>query len=92
MRLLPPVHAQPHVLRVTRLSLWRVAQIPGGGLQDSLVIKGMVLRRDAEGSIKRVADAKVAVFAQGVDTVGTETKVRAVGPRARGANDAQGLP
>jgi hypothetical protein len=35
-----------------------------------------VLKRDAEGTVKRVENAKVAVFAQGVDTTSTETKVR----------------
>lgn len=36
---------------------------------------GQVLKRDAEGTVKRVENAKVAVFAQGVDTTSTETKV-----------------
>ena len=53
----------------------RVVKIPGGGIHDSSVVRGMVLKRDAEGTIKRVTDAKVAVFAQGIDTAGTETKV-----------------
>jgi T-complex protein 1 subunit theta len=35
----------------------------------------MVLKRGVEGSVSRVVDAKVAVFAQGVDTSSTETKV-----------------
>lgn len=48
----------------------------GGGLHDSHVVKGMVLKRGVEGSISSVTDAKVAVFAQGVDTASTETKVR----------------
>jgi hypothetical protein len=34
------------------------------GLPDSRVVKGMVLRRDTEGTIKLVQDAKVAVYAQ----------------------------
>lgn len=34
------------------------------GLPDSSVVKGMVLRRDTEGTVKSVKDAKVAVFAQ----------------------------
>ena len=54
----------------------RVVKIPGGGIHDSSVVRGMVLKRDAEGTVKRVADGKVAVFAQGIDTAGTETKVR----------------
>ncbi|KAI8470953.1 MAG: chaperonin complex component [Monoraphidium minutum] len=52
----------------------RIVKLMGGGLPDSKVVKGMVLRRDAEGSVKEVADGKVVVYAQGVDTSGTETK------------------
>lgn len=48
----------------------------GGGVHDSHVVKGMVLKRGVEGSISSATDAKVAVFAQGVDTASTETKVR----------------
>ena len=46
----------------------------GGGIHDSHVVKGMVLKRGVEGTVTRVQDAKVAVFAQGVDTSSTETK------------------
>ncbi len=35
----------------------------------------MVIKRSTEGAIQDVTDAKVAVFAQGVDTASTETKV-----------------
>jgi T-complex protein 1 subunit theta len=34
----------------------------------------MVLKRVVEGSITKVTDCKVAVYAQGFDTSGTETK------------------
>ncbi len=40
------------------------------------VVKGVVIKRSTEGAIQDVTDAKVAVFAQGVDTASTETKVR----------------
>ena len=53
----------------------RVAKIPGGGVQDSQLIQGMLIKRDAEGTLRQTTDAKVAVFAQGIDTSGTETKV-----------------
>ena len=53
-----------------------MVKIPGGGIHDSSVVRGMVLKRDAEGTVKRVTDGKVAVFAQGIDTAGTETKAR----------------
>ena len=55
-----------------------MVKIPGGGIHDSSVVRGMVLKRDAEGTVKRVTDGKVAVFAQGIDTAGTETKARAL--------------
>jgi T-complex protein 1 subunit theta len=53
----------------------RVVKIPGGALPGSSVVKGMVLRRDTEGTVKSAEAAKVAVFAQGIDTAGTDTKV-----------------
>ncbi|GLT76152.1 hypothetical protein SLA2020_478280 [Shorea laevis] len=52
----------------------RVAKLLGGGLHNSTVVRGMVLKNDAVGSIKRMEKAKVAVFASGVDTSATETK------------------
>lgn len=52
----------------------RVAKLVGGGLHNSSVVRGMVLKNDAVGSIKKVEKAKVAVFAGGVDTAATETK------------------
>ncbi|GAB2268787.1 T-complex protein 1 subunit theta [Dionaea muscipula] len=52
----------------------RVAKLLGGGLHNSTVVCGMVLKNDAVGSIKRVEKAKVVVFASGVDTTATETK------------------
>lgn len=52
----------------------RVAKLLGGGLHNSTVVRGMVLKSDAVGSIKQVEKAKVAVFAGGVDTSATETK------------------
>ncbi|XP_010054536.2 T-complex protein 1 subunit theta [Eucalyptus grandis] len=52
----------------------RVAKLLGGGLHDSTVLQGMVLKGDTLGSIKRMEKAKVAVFAGGVDTSATDTK------------------
>jgi hypothetical protein len=37
----------------------RVAKLLGGGLHNSCVVRGMVLKNDAVGSIKRVEKAKV---------------------------------
>lgn len=52
----------------------RVAKIVGGGLHNCTIVRGMVLKHDTVGSIKRMEKAKVAVFAGGVDTSATETK------------------
>ncbi|KAM3690516.1 hypothetical protein ACB098_09G130100 [Castanea mollissima] len=52
----------------------RVAKLLGGGLRNSTVVRGMVLKSDAVGSIKYIEKAKVAVFAGGVDSSATETK------------------
>eukprot|EP00899_Mesostigma_viride_P002925 jgi/Mesvir1/12633/Mv14593-RA.1 len=52
----------------------RMAKVVAGNLNQSLVVKGLVLTRDAEGTIKHVSKAKVAVFASGFDTSDTETK------------------
>lgn len=60
----------------------RVVKILGGGAHDSKVVKGVVIKRSTEGSINDVSDAKVAVFAQGVDTASTETKARGPSPIA----------
>ncbi|XP_050238221.1 T-complex protein 1 subunit theta [Mercurialis annua] len=52
----------------------RVAKLVGGGLRNCSVVRGMVLKSDAAGSIKHMEKAKVAVFVGGVDTSATETK------------------
>lgn len=52
----------------------RVAKLLGGGIHDCCVVRGMVLKSDAVGTIKHVKKAKVAVFGAGVDTSATETK------------------
>nr|KYP76642.1 T-complex protein 1 subunit theta [Cajanus cajan] len=52
----------------------RVAKLLGGGLHNSTVVRGMVLKSDVIGTIKQAEKAKVVVFAGGVDTSATETK------------------
>ena len=46
----------------------------GASLADSCVVKGMVIKRNVEGSVTRKDACKVAVYTQGFDTAGTETK------------------
>ncbi|XP_049850435.1 T-complex protein 1 subunit theta-like [Schistocerca gregaria] len=52
----------------------RTVKILGGAVTDMLSIKGIVFPRDSEGTIKRVRNAKVAVFANGLDQGKPETK------------------
>ncbi|MQL74728.1 hypothetical protein Taro_007127 [Colocasia esculenta] len=52
----------------------RVAKLIGGGIHDCSIVRGMVLKHDSVGSIKKMEKAKIAVFAGGVDTSATETK------------------
>lgn len=40
----------------------RVAKIVGGSIYDSHVVQGMVVKRDAEGTIKRAEKAKVTAL------------------------------
>ena len=56
----------------------RVCKIPGSGVHDCRIVRGVVIKRDTEGVVKNVKDAKVAVFVQGVDTSSTETKVMVI--------------
>jgi len=46
----------------------------GGGVLDTQVIKGHVLTRDTEGTIKHVTNAKIAVFNGGLEMVKPENK------------------
>jgi len=52
----------------------RVAKIIGSGVLSSQAVKGMVFRREVEGTIRLVKDAKIAVYTCPVDTMQTETK------------------
>ncbi|KAI1611435.1 T-complex protein 1 theta subunit [Exophiala viscosa] len=52
----------------------RVVKIMGGDLSSSKVVKGMVLGREPDGTVKRAKNAKVGVFSCPIDTSQTETK------------------
>lgn len=52
----------------------RICKIMGGNLYDSTVIKGMVIQRNTEGSVKKALGAKVAVFGCGIEISSTEAK------------------
>jgi len=52
----------------------RVEKLVGGGVSDVRVVKGMVVMRDAEGTVKHLKKAKVAVFGGGLDFGKPESK------------------
>ncbi|CAI4222166.1 unnamed protein product [Auanema sp. JU1783] len=52
----------------------RICKILGSGVSKSQVMNGMVFKRGAEGEIKSVNDARVAVFTCPFDLTQTETK------------------
>ena len=53
----------------------RICKIIGSGVSQSQVMNGMVFKRGAEGEIKKVENARVAVFTCPFDLTQTETKV-----------------
>ena len=52
----------------------RVVKIPGSGANSSQLVRGVVIKREPEGTVRSAKKAKVAVFAQGIDSATTETK------------------
>lgn len=52
----------------------RVSKLVGGSVQSSKVIKGVVVERDSHGTLKRIENAKIAVFAMSVEATNTEAK------------------
>ncbi|XP_046849515.1 T-complex protein 1 subunit theta-like [Xenia sp. Carnegie-2017] len=52
----------------------RVVKILGSGVSSSHVVQGMVFKREVEGNIGKVENAKIAVFSCPLDSMGTETK------------------
>ncbi|XP_064404674.1 T-complex protein 1 subunit theta-like [Halichondria panicea] len=52
----------------------RIAKIIGAGVLRSKVMKGMVFRREVEGTLNRMTNAKVAVYTCPFDSMATETK------------------
>ncbi|OXU23343.1 T-complex protein 1 subunit theta [Nasonia vitripennis] len=52
----------------------RVCKILGSGLHSSQVVQGMVFKRQVEGELTKVLNAKIAVYTCAVDITQTETK------------------
>jgi len=52
----------------------RVCKILGSGILNSTVLKGLVLKREVEGTIGRQTKAKIALYSCPIDIATTETK------------------
>lgn len=52
----------------------RVCKVPGGSLSQSSVVRGFALGRPAEGAVRSVENAKIAIFSGRVDVAEMETK------------------
>ena len=52
----------------------RVAKLDGGSITASRMVRGFVIARPTEGTIKHLKNAKVAVYSCAVDVPATETK------------------
>ncbi|XP_020620101.1 T-complex protein 1 subunit theta-like [Orbicella faveolata] len=52
----------------------RVAKILGSGIHSSEVVSGMVFKREVEGDVKALRDAKIVAFSCPLDSMNTETK------------------
>ena len=55
--------------KVMKVDNVRVAKLIGATLQDSSVVQGVVITRNSLGSVKKVAKAKIAVYAQAVEVL-----------------------
>lgn len=52
----------------------RIAKCRGGSIQQSTVVKGMLILRDTEGVVKQVKNAKIIVFGCGFEASQSEAK------------------
>lgn len=52
----------------------RVCKILGAGLNSSDIVQGMVFKRDVEGDINSIDNAKIAIYSCAIDVMQTETK------------------
>ena len=67
---MPPAPKKPSL----NVDSVRVCKLQGGTIGDSVVMKGIVVSRNTEGTVKRAEKAKVAVFGCGIEASATETK------------------
>lgn len=68
VKVMPPVPSKFEVDNV------RVTKVQGGNVNKSFVVDGMAIARSSSGVVKQKEKAKVAVYAQGIEALATETK------------------
>lgn len=67
---LPPNVKRPRL----NIDSVRIAKLKGGSVDQSSIVKGMVILRDSEGLVKRAENAKIIVFGCGLEASSTEAK------------------
>lgn len=55
-----------------------ICLLKGSGIHSSEVVSGMVFKREVEGDIKALRDAKIVAFSCPLDSMNTETKVSGI--------------
>jgi len=68
------IEVLPQDIRTFNVDNVRSCKILGGGVLDTSLVKGFVLNRGVEGTIKHAKGVKVAVFSGGFESVKPETK------------------
>ena len=71
---LPTVQVMPRNESGFNVDNVRICKIMGASIAQSTVMNGMVFKRNAEGEVRQVKDAKIAVFTCPFDITQTETK------------------
>jgi len=60
------IHILPKNIKKFDVDNIRVVKVTGGGISDSFLIKGAVIKGDSEGTIKSVENAKIAIYSGGI--------------------------
>jgi len=74
---LPPsifTNTNKNIMPSLNMDSIRIAKLRGSSIENSHLIKGMVVLRDAEGRVKKAEKAKVVVFGVGLEASSTEAK------------------
>jgi T-complex protein 1 subunit theta len=68
------INSLPDVLTKFDVDNIRIVHIMGGSVSDSVLRRGLVIKRGVEGTISRVSKPKIAIYSCPLDTIQGETK------------------